>query len=144
MIRVINRNELGALLALYKHLKDEELTVGDECLKVWEDILRNTNYHIVVAEEGGEIVSSCTLVVIPNLTHGHRPYALVENVVTHKAFRGRGLATACLDYASKLAENENCYKIMLLTGSKKERTLSFYRRAGFNSHDKTAFIKWFK
>lgn len=79
---------------------------------------------------------------MPNLTHGQRPYALIENVVTHEAFRGKGLATACLDYAKKLAIGENCYKIMLLTGSKQESTLNFYRRAGYNSEDKTAFIQW--
>lgn len=33
-------------------------------------------------------------------------------------------------------------KMMLLTGSKKESTLDFYRKAGYNSDDKTAFIQW--
>ena len=32
--------------------------------------------------------------------------------------------------------------MMLLTGSKSGSTLSFYRRAGYNSTDKTAFIQW--
>lgn len=32
-------------------------------------------------------------------------------------------------------------QMMLLTGSKKESTLDFYRRAGYNSDDKTAFIQ---
>lgn len=31
---------------------------------------------------------------------------------------------------------------MLLTGSKEESTLNFYRNAGYNSSDKTAFIQW--
>lgn len=31
---------------------------------------------------------------------------------------------------------------MLLTGSKEESTLNFYRKAGYNSSDKTAFIQW--
>lgn len=39
-------------------------------------------------------------------------------------------------------ENENCYKMMLLTGSTKEKTLNFYGNAGYNSSDKTAFIQW--
>ena len=41
-----------------------------------------------------------------------------------------------------LAERENCYKMMLLTGSKKAETLHFYEQAGYNSSDKTAFIQW--
>lgn len=31
---------------------------------------------------------------------------------------------------------------MLLTGSKRETTLNFYKHAGYNSNDKTAFIQW--
>ena len=41
-----------------------------------------------------------------------------------------------------IAENTNCYKMMLLTGSKKEETMNFYGNAGYNSTDKTAFIQW--
>ena len=80
--------------------------------------------------------------IIPNLPRGVRPYAFVENVVTHADYRGRGYATECLNYAKAIAERENCYKMMLLTGSKKETTLKFYEKAGYNSTDKTAFIQW--
>ncbi len=32
--------------------------------------------------------------------------------------------------------------MMLLTGSKEDATLKFYRNAGYNSSDKTAFVQW--
>jgi hypothetical protein len=48
----------------------------------------------------------------------------------------------CLNYAKELALSENCYNLMLLTGSKKESTLNFYEKAGYNRNDKTAFIQW--
>ena len=95
-----------------------------------------------MAEEDGKLVSSCVCVVIPNLTHNQRPYALIENVVTDEAYRRKGLATACLNYAKKIAMKEDCYKIMLLTGAKEEATLRFYEQAGYNRKDKTAFIQW--
>ena len=68
----------------------------------------------------------------------------MENVVTHADYRGRGFARECLDYAKKIAEQENCYKMMLLTGSKKIETLRFYENSGYNSSDKTAFIHWLR
>jgi len=81
-------------------------------------------------------------VIIPNLTRDVRPYAFIENVVTHKEYRHCGYATGCLNYAKEIAKSENCYKIMLLTGAKNAETLDFYRKAGYNSTDKTAFIQW--
>ena len=95
-----------------------------------------------MAEYEGKIVSSCVCVIVPNLTHNQQSYALVENVVTDEKYRGRGYATACLDYAKEIAMKEKCYKLMLLTGSKEESTLRFYEKAGYNRNDKTAFIQW--
>lgn len=77
-----------------------------------------------------------------NLTHNQQPYSFIENVITDESFRKRGLVTQCLNFAKEIALKENCYKMMLLTGSKKEITLDFYRKAGYNSEDKTAFIQW--
>ena len=124
-------------------MRETEIPDFDEhLLGVWKKILSDPDHHIIVAEEDGEIVSSCVCVIIPNLTHNQQPYAFVENVITDERYRGKGLATKCLKYAEELARRENCYKMMLLTGSKKESTLYFYEKAGYNRNDKTAFIQW--
>ena len=104
--------------------------------------MNDVNHHLIVCEIEGKLVASCVCVVIPNLTRNVRPYAFVENVVTHADYRQKGYATACLNYAKQIAEKNQCYKMMLLTGSKRESTLNFYRNAGYNSSDKTAFIQW--
>ena len=62
--------------------------------------------------------------------------------MTHTDHRGKGYAGKCMDFAKQIAEQENCYKMMLLTGSKNQETFSFYEKAGYNSSDKTAFIQW--
>ena len=143
MIREMKENDLQGLLTLYMQLHDNPMPEDTPKLQeLWKSILEDRNHHIIVAEEDGKIVSSCVCVIIPNLTHGQQPYAFVENVITDEAYRGKGLATACLNYAKELAKKENCYKLMLLTGSKKESTLTFYENAGYNRKDKTAFIQW--
>lgn len=143
MVREVTENDLNGLLHLYKQLHNSEVTINlDELLKLWNQILQDNNHHIIVVEEGGKIVSSCVCVIIPNLTHNQQPYAFIENVITDEAYRKRGFATKCLNYAKEIAKKEKCYKIMLLTGSKKDATLQFYRHAGYNSEDKTAFIQW--
>ncbi|WP_099466878.1 GNAT family N-acetyltransferase [Konateibacter massiliensis] len=143
MIREITEDDLESLLELYMQLHDNPIPEPTQKLnELWGQILNDRSHHIIVADEDGIIVSSCVCIIIPNLTHNQQPYAFIENVVTHEAYRKRGLATACLNYAKELAQKENCYKIMLLTGSKQESTLKFYERAGYNSEDKTAFIQW--
>lgn len=143
MIREITEKDYKGLMTLYMQLHDNPMPEETADLQaLWKWILLDKDYHIIVAEEDGKIVSSCVSVIIPNLTHNQQPYAFVENVITDKEYRKRGLATACLDYARGIAVRENCYKLMLLTGSKQESTLNFYRQAGYNSEDKTAFIQW--
>ncbi len=142
MVREIAENELNELLQLYLHLHEKSVPEMTEHLKrTWDSILKDEDHHIIVNEIDGKIVSSCVCVIIPNLTRSIRPYAFVENVVTHIEYRGKGYATECLNYAKDIAQKNNCYKIMLLTGSKEKATLDLYRHAGYNSTDKTAFIQ---
>ena len=143
MVREARTEDLDALLELYLFLHEDSIPDHNQHLKdTWEKIIGDPDHHLIVNEEDGKILSSCVCVIIPNLTRNVRPYAFVENVVTHQDYRGKGLATACLDYAREIARKENCYKMMLLTGSKNPKTLRFYESAGYNSSDKTAFIQW--
>ena len=143
MVREIYENELNALLELYLNLHEQSVPeMSDNLKNTWDSIMNDKNHHIIVKVIDDKIVASCVCVIIPNLTRGVRPYAFIENVVTHKDYRGRGYATACLNFAKEIAVSENCYKMMLLTGSKEKKTLDFYERAGYNSADKTAFIQW--
>ena len=143
VVREIISNDINELLLLYTQLHGNKMPEkSKELLLLWEQIICDPRHHIIVAEENGKLVSSCVLIIVPNLTHHQRPYALVENVITDEEFRNRGFATACLNYAKEIALTENCYKIMLLTGSKEDATLRFYEKAGYNRNDKTAFIQW--
>lgn len=142
-IREAEASDLKQLLQLYTQLHDNEMPIINTDLEeIWYEILMDKNHHIILGFYEEEVVSSCVIVIIRNLTHNQRPYALIENVITKEDYRGRGYATNILEYAKAIAVNENCYKIMLLTGSKNVSTLNFYKKAGYNDKDKTAFIQW--
>ena len=143
MVREAVKEDLDELLNLYLFLHEKNIPKKSEYLEnTWKTIIEDINHHIVVKEINGKIVSSCVCVIIPNLTRNIRPYALIENVVTNENYRGKGYATECLNYAKEIAIKNNCYKMMLLTGTKNENTLAFYKNAGYNSNDKIAFIQW--
>lgn len=143
MVREIKEHELNQLLELYLHLHESSIPeLTDHLKSTWKTIMEDKNHHIIVKIVDEKIVSSCVCVIIPNLTRNVRPYAFVENVVTHTDYRGKGYATECLNFVREIASEMNCYKMMFLTGSKDDKTLDFYKRAGYNSTDKTAFIQW--
>ena len=103
IIREIRTDELSKLLELYTHLHESGIPENTEHLqKTWSSICSDENHHIIVCDVGGRIVSSCVCVIIPNLTRNIRPYAFIENVVTHTNHRGKGYASACLNYAKEL------------------------------------------
>ncbi len=142
MIREAVKEDLKELLELYLHLHEDSIPEDSEHLRnTWNQIINDPNHHIILNVIDGKIISSCVCVIIPNLTRNVRPYAFVENVVTHEAYRGKGYAGECLDYARRIALDNNCYKMMLLTGSKKPETWHFYEKAGYNRNDKTAFYQ---
>ena len=134
--------DLTGLLALYQFLNpdDPPLPVNDNLQRHWQDILDNEALHYVVAHVNGTLISTCNLTIVPNLTRAARPYGLIENVVTHPEYRRRGIGTQVLQYALNIAWKQDCYKVMLLTGSKNETTLRFYEQAGFTRGEKTGFV----
>jgi GNAT superfamily N-acetyltransferase len=138
-IRPARQDDLQQLLELYRHLDASDARCPqDEAIAVFQRFLLYPGSAILVGTVGSALVTSCTLVVIPNLTRGGKPYALIENVVTHAGWRERGFGSAMLRAATERAWDEGCYKAMLMTGSKNAKTLAFYAAGGFEQ-SKTGF-----
>jgi len=138
-IRFADHEDIQPLLKLYQHLDpDDKETTVEDAMKNMELLERYPGSHILVGCLGEHIVTTCTLVVIPNLTRGGAPYALIENVVTDPARRNKGYGKAILKSATEAAWRAGCYKVMLLTGSKRPAILKFYQDAGFEQN-KTGF-----
>lgn len=143
IVRLIKYDELSELLNLYRQLQPDDPDVYEnvELKDTWDSIYNNPNLHYIVVEVDGKLISSCNISIIKNLTRNLRPYGLIENVITDLNYRKKGYATKAINMAVEIARNNNCYKVMLLTGSKKEETLKFYEQAGFIRGKKTGFIK---
>jgi GNAT superfamily N-acetyltransferase len=141
-IRALTRAELPALLALYRHLHPHDEALPDDASVgvVWDELLSNPRYRYLGVYVEDILIASCTISIIPNLTRGGRPYGLIENVVTHSDYQGRGYGKAVLREALSFAWSQRCYKVMLMTSRKDEAILKFYAAAGFDRHDKQAFV----
>jgi GNAT superfamily N-acetyltransferase len=139
-IRLAQIEDYNQLLGLLRQLNpaDPETTAVE--YKVFEEIIESKNLNLIVAENDGYLLGSCYVNLIPNMTRGGRPYAVIENVITDSAHRSRGIGKALMRWALDLAWKENCYKVMLMSGRKDEVVHAFYKKCGFDSDEKQAYI----
>jgi GNAT superfamily N-acetyltransferase len=109
-------------------------------MQLYRQLLRTPGLHLFVLEKDGIPIASTYLNLIPNLTRGAAPYGVVENVIVDAAHRGTGVGKAVMAGTLQAAWDAGCYKVMLLTGSKRESTHAYYRACGFVGGEKTGFV----
>lgn len=140
IVRPATEHDLSAVLSLYRHLHPHDPSLDNAMAeRVWARLLTSGFTTVLVAQSAEQLVSSCTLAIVPNLSRGARSYGVIENVVTHADHRRLGLGRRVLEHALDLAWQADCYKVLLATGSKRESTLRFYEGAGFERGGKTYF-----
>jgi hypothetical protein len=92
LIRSASQNDLQGLLTLYTLLHGDPVPPTDAKLNsLWQKILDDKDQHVLLGIDDQKIISSCVLIIVPNLTRGQRSYALIENVVTDKEYRKKRL-----------------------------------------------------
>jgi GNAT superfamily N-acetyltransferase len=138
-IRPAGAADLAGLLVLYHHLNPADPPLdGATAGERFAAMLAQPGMTVFVGFAGKLAAATVTLIVVPNLTRGGAPYALIENVVTHADHRKKGYAAAVIGRAVEEAWKAGCYKVMLLTGSKNPATLRFYENCSF-VQDKTGY-----
>jgi GNAT superfamily N-acetyltransferase len=127
--------DLDALLRLYEQLSPEN-SGADRMSSVvaLEAILGSPGVTLLVADEGG-VVGTATLVVVPNLTHGAKPWAQLENMVIDASVRGSGAGRLLIEECLRTAREAGCYKVQLQSGNQRRSAENdahgFYEHLGF-------------
>lgn len=100
--------------------------------KIFLRIIDDPNNFIFAGIHDNEIVTTCYLNVIPNITWGPAPYALIENVVTTAPHRKQGYGRKCIAHAMEFAfSKKECFKILLSSSQQNSQTRKFYGSVGF-------------
>jgi len=145
IIRKAKKTDANDLKVLYFDYLTHFPPTEKQDMNLWKSILdkfeKDDNMHLLVVEEDGKVVSSVQMAIVESLTHNVRPFAVIENVVTHIDYRNRGYASALLERATEIAKEHRCYKVFLETGSNRESTLNFYRNNGFAIDKKHSCLK---
>jgi GNAT superfamily N-acetyltransferase len=138
IIRNLHSGYFEDALQLYQVLTRDPVPVTDDPA-AFDVVLSHKGTQIVGAEHRGRIIAMITLHVLPNMTSGGRPYALIENVVCDPEHRGQGIGRAVLQAGIDRARDAGCYKIMLMTGEARG-VRGFYESVGFSGHEKHGLI----
>lgn len=97
---------------------------------------------LLVLEIDGRIEATLTLYLMPNLSHGGRPFGIVESVVVDERRRGTGCGQLLMEEAEARARAAGCYKIALTSNRKRSDAHRFYQRLGYRATHE-GFTKYF-
>lgn len=90
--------------------------------------LRGTYYVVVIEDKSrGKIVASASLIVEQKFIRQGAMAGHIEDVVTDKSVRGKGLGKVIIDALLELGERLGCYKILLDCS---DDNVPFYERCG--------------
>lgn len=135
-VRRLGPEDHAALLALLAHLHPHPPAPEPAAFR---QLLAHPGTSLWGFDRDGTLSAIATLHVLPNLTHGGRPYGLVENVVTAPEARGLGDASAVMTAIRDHACASGAYKLMLLSGRARQAR-GFYERLGYSSDEKHGLI----
>jgi GNAT superfamily N-acetyltransferase len=140
-IRAANASDRQVLCELYRQLNPDDPPWPSDAhaADALAGVFAQAGTTILICETGGVAVSTCMLVVCPNFSRAGRPFALIENVVTHREHRRHGHGRRVVARAIEIARELGCYRVTLMTGSRREETLRFYEGTGMRRNSKTAF-----
>ena len=96
--------------------------------ETFEKINANPDHIIAVAEIGGRIVGSATLLIEPKFIHDGGLVGHIEDVVTDKKFQGQKVGKKIMNYLIEIAKNRGCYKTIL---DCTDDVKPFYEKLGF-------------
>ena len=140
IVRVATEEDVTCILELYRQLaittSQAELHQSpspDDYRRVFAEICALPGHELLVVEYQGEVAGTVVLLIVPNLSHGALPWALVENLVIDTRYRRRGLGRLLMDYAVARAKEARCYKIVLSSDKRRPEAHRFYRSLGFEA-----------
>lgn len=145
LIREAQAGDFSAIQALMQELNAKDTVENTDTRKsVYSQIIDDPTNFIFAGIVDDEIVTTCYLNIIPNITWKAAPYALIENVVTAEQHRRNSYGRNCIKHAIEFAYSKGCFKVMLLSSQQNAQTRAFYGSVGLvQSKDGYAAYKEF-
>ena len=139
-VRLATEEDIHRILGLYHeltiHLSQVEMSRSpspDDVRKVFAEICADPRHELSVAEEGGEVVGTVVLLIVPNLSHSATPWAIVENLIVGEKYRREGYGRMLLEHVIARAKEKGCHRIELCSDLRRKEAHQLYSSVGFEA-----------
>ncbi|MET3969705.1 MULTISPECIES: GNAT family N-acetyltransferase [Bradyrhizobium] len=136
-IRPARREDVAAIVAMLAddHLGRARERVEDPLpesyYQAFEQVARDQNLTLVVAESEGRVVGCLQLAILPGISTQGGIRGLLEDVRVASDCRSRGIGEQLVQWAVAEAKARGCNLVELLTHQTRTDAQRFYKRLGF-------------
>ena len=137
LFRTARREDLPAIVHLLadddlgSQREREEDPVPRAYYAAFEQIDRDPNHQLVVAESSGRVVGTLHLMFLPSISFQGRLRAQVESVRVDKKCRNLGIGREMMKWAIERAKERGAHVVQLTTHLSRKDAHRFYERLGF-------------
>src|SRR5258706_14319891 len=122
IVRMLADDDLGSQREQYENPLPESYYTA------FEQIDREANHELVVAELNGKVIGTLHLIFLPSISFQGRLRAQVESVRVDKPYQGKGIGGDMMRWAIKRTKGRGAYVVQLTTHKSREDAHRFYER----------------
>ena len=138
--RIADVADLTSLLSLFEASDVSRYAEPKErAEQIWAETLARDGLAVFVSDADARVVATCMLITVPNLLRGGRQHGIIENVVTHPDYQGRGHGRSVIGAALDEAWRRDCHHVLLQSGRADPRVHRFYESCGFKPGLRTSY-----
>jgi len=126
IVRMLAEDELGSQRERY------EEPLPEAYYDAFEQIEKDPNHELVVAEVNGEVVGTLHLTFLPSISYQGGLRAQVESVRVDGRLRGQGIGSEMMKWVIERAKERHAHLVQLTTHRSREDAHRFYERLGFS------------
>lgn len=125
IVRMLADDELGSRREQY----EDPLT--SSYYAAFDEIDKDANHQLIVAEFDGSIIGTLHLMFLPSLSYQGGLRAQVESVRVDKKYQNHGIGSQMMKWAIHCAQERGAHIMQLTTHKTREDAHRFYERLGF-------------
>jgi GNAT superfamily N-acetyltransferase len=137
---VFRQAQRADLPSIVRMLADDDLGSQRECYEdplpqsyysAFEQIEKDPNHELIVAEQNGEVIGTLHLIFLPSVSFQGGLRAQVESVRVDKRFQSQGIGSQMMKWTIERARQRGAHVIQLTTHNTRLDAHRFYVRLGF-------------